>query len=155
MGRKKKHSSAIEGNRTVEELEEREEIEELLGQFPPIRGEPPSHLGHFGKKEWRRLLPGLELLGVSMLDQGMLETYCTWYQVYRKAEKELSNQVIITEIGSKDQKTLKRHPAIDVLNVATNQMKSISSNMGMTLDSRMRLVRPEGESDEDDPFADL
>ena len=55
------------------------------------------------------------------------------------------------EINSVGTETKKINPSVNVMEKATTQIMRISNELGMTISSRMRLVDPQGD-DDDDPF---
>ena len=53
---------------------------------------PPSHLDRIAKKEWKRLAPDLQRIGVlNRLSMATFEAYCVNYSKWREAEAFLSD----------------------------------------------------------------
>lgn len=133
---------------------EREQTESKLYDFEPLSDQPPYFLNSTGKNEWKRIVPLLKSLPIANLDKSLLGAYCQQYSIFVKASKAVNKEgLTITEIGSNGQELIKKNPNVTILNQAGKEMKSIAGSMGMTLDSRMRLVAPKQNNEETDAFA--
>lgn len=153
-GRKKKLTDTLQGNRSKDELAERKQAEEELYQFKPITSDIPAWLDTAGKKEYKRILPLLEELPIADLDKSLILLYCSHYATFIKANQDIKkNGITVKHVGAYGS-YMKKNPAVEIANAASKEIKSIASSLGMSIDSRMRIVTPEGK-EEDDPFADL
>lgn len=154
MARNKKLLSSTSKNYTKEEIEEKLSVEEKLYKFEKLDSDTkaPHYLDGMGKKEWNRVLPLLEELPISSLDYHLIAQYCNWYSVWRKSWQDVKkNHTVMFEINSVGTATKKINPSVNVMEKATTQIMRISNELGMTISSRMRLVDPQGD-DDDDPF---
>lgn len=152
-GRKRKLNTTR--NESKEEKYEREQIKEKLHEFEAIQTSPPRHLSNLAKAEWRRITPLLNELPISNLDRTQIATYCNLYSIYRKLEEEINETGEMIELYFADGtvKERKTNPAIHEMLKVAKEIRAISSELGMTINSRMKLIEP--TINEDDPFADL
>lgn len=113
---------------------------------------PPSCLDSVGKREWRRITPELDRLGlISNLDMAALAGYCQAFSTWFKASKELKNVgkfTIVTDKGNVIQ-----HPLVGVINTAAAEMRRFLVEFGMTPSSRSKVNC--GESEKDSEYAKL
>lgn len=151
MGRKTVLSGATSKHYTKEELEKKLEQEEILYTFEPLDFQKvPKKLDKLAKKEWKRLseIVDSKSLPLSELDRAICTNYVTYVSISERAREQL-NQEPLTIDG-------KKNPIIDVLNGANKELKSLASQLGLTIDSRMRIKNPTQENDNtDDPFGDM
>lgn len=137
MARPRKFNATKLGNRTKEELEQAELLENGLEQFEPINiNEVPSDLTKNAKKEWLRVVPLLEQLPIADLDHDRIKRYCQLVAIVDDAYKHISKYGAVNEDNTK--KTAQFMVYMDGL----KELKSICGSLGMTIDSRMRLVVP-------------
>ncbi|UBH12433.1 phage terminase small subunit P27 family [Macrococcus armenti] len=152
-GRKQKPLSNTSKHYTAVEIEAKKEKEKKLNDFVPINKTPPKYLPENAKKEYKRVIKLFGSLPVSQLDQQILIQYCDLVSEYHDISEEI--QKIKEELSGgfyidlDKVLTTKRRQKIDIF----KEIKSHASLLGMSIESRMRLV-PE-ESNEEDPFADL
>ncbi|WP_414842338.1 phage terminase small subunit P27 family [Enterococcus saccharolyticus] len=146
MGRKAVLSGASSKHYTKDELEEKQKQEEVLFTFEPLDfSKVPKKLDSLAKAEWKRL--GLIIdtrnLPISELDRSIVINYCVYVSVSERAREQLLVEPLTID-GRKN-------PIIDVLNGANKELKSLASNLGLTIDSRMRIKNPttEGNQEED------
>ncbi|MHC5226909.1 phage terminase small subunit P27 family [Enterococcus sp. LJL99] len=150
MGRKKKLTAVTNKNYTKEELEKKKEEEEILYTFPPLNFKKlPLKLDDLAKKEWKRLakIVDTQNLPISELDRAIVTNYCVYVSISERAREQLNHEPL-TYDGKKNQ-------VIDVLNGANKELKSVASQLGLTIDSRMRIKNPTSEKEVDDPFGDM
>lgn len=151
MGRKAVLSGASSKHYTKDELEEKQKQEEVLYTFEPLDfSKVPKKLDKLAKAEWKRL--GLIIdtrnLPISELDRSIVINYCVYVSVSERAREQLLTEPLTID-GRKN-------PIIDVLNGANKELKSLASQLGLTIDSRMRIKNPTTEvNTEDDPFSKM
>lgn len=157
MGRKPKFTDATKKHLTKEEIAERKDMEEQLYDMTKLDGEDiPSFLDARGKKEWQRITPLLEQLPISELDRGILSLYCNWYSIYVKASNEVKkNGLTVIEMNSQGNPVTKTSQHINIMKTASNEIKSIAGQLGLSIDSRMRILTPEQKETAKDPFAEM
>lgn len=150
MGRKPVLSGISEKHYTKEELDEKQEKEAILYTFAPLNfKKTPQNFDKLAKKEWKRLAEIVDSrnLPISELDRAIVINYCVYVSISEQARTQLLSEPLTID-GRKNQ-------IIDVLNGANKELKSLASQLGLTIDSRMRIKNPTMQSEEDDPFGDM
>lgn len=152
MGRRRKLTVNTRKNFTKAELAERSYTEQRLSQFDPIPEDPPNWLDKEGKEEYQRIITSLKQLPISDLDYGQVAAYCSFYRDFVKASRRLNKEgsVIPTANGG-----TKINPAFNVKKEAQTRMQSIASTLGMTIDSRMKIISPPEDDGVQDPLGDM
>jgi len=136
----------LNGNPSKINLEERERKEPKFSSTLP---KCPEWLNTDAKKEWKRLLPDLEMSGIlRQVDMAVFAGYCDNYAMWKKASEliEVEGLTIETMQGG-----LKAHPATAIRDKALEKMKSFAVEFGFTPASRSRVNGPD-EKDEIDPM---
>lgn len=133
-------------NFTKEEKAERESIEQKASDgFSPMQKTAPNHLSAQAKAEYKRIVQDIEKLPLRNLDRALLENYCTWYSIYKDASKQLNKDGTFLEDGTP-------HPATNLLEKATKNIKQCASELGLTVDSRMKMFVPKTEDKKETMF---
>lgn len=151
MARPRKLISAQDNShRTKEERLQMEKQEEELYNYKPISLDVvPQGITKEGWTYYETLVPQMSQLPISQLDAGMLVIYCNTYAIYADAVQEVSQYGYLDENG-------KPSGAFKVMNESAKQLKSIAGSLGLSIDSRMKLVIPQvKEKEDDDPFAKM
>lgn len=94
----------------------------------PIAPKPPSWLPREAKREWKRLAPELEKLGLlTIVDGTAFANYCLAYARLREAEETIKREgmVITTEKGYK-----MPHPAVKIAEKAQQIIKRSARSSG-------------------------
>lgn len=97
----------------------------------------PDFLNEDAKKEWYRITPKLEKLGlISQFDRAALAAYCQLYGRWVECEKVLKKNGILytTPTGIK-----RKSPILVIANESFNLMLKVITDFGMTPSSRSRL----------------
>ncbi|MDT3959525.1 phage terminase small subunit P27 family [Staphylococcus kloosii] len=137
MARPRKLNETKQGHRTKEELEQAEMKENSLKQFHKIDvNNIPDDLPKDGKKEWLRVVPLLEQLPIAELDYDRVKRYC---QVVASTDEAYRH---IMQFGSINEEGTKRTPQYFNYMDGLKELKSLCGQLGMTIDSRMKLVTP-------------
>lgn len=144
-GRKNKLDGTTTGHRTKEELAEKAEVEAAAGQFPALSVEPPEWLNELAKAEYMRVAPTLEKLHVTTLDQTALALYANAYSNYVTAARDVDLN------GQKD-KDGKRNVSVGIMSDSSRDISKYANSLGLTLDSRMKIIKPTVKEADDDPF---
>ena len=143
--------SQQKSRRTKEVQEEKQATEEAMNDLTPLSEGPPEWLDEDAIQEWDRILPLIRELPVKDLDKGLLATYCQTYSNYKNATLKLQNEgmVIETERGTKlsSYYTIQRD--------SVNTMNSICPKLGLTVESRLKILAPSNDKEKSDPFEDL
>jgi P27 family predicted phage terminase small subunit len=113
-----------------------------LNDPKPIQVAPecPDWLLDEAKKEWKRLAPELERLGLlTIIDEVAFAGLCQNYAIYIETEKYLkeNGRVMITKSG-----TVKSRPEVYIANNALKFVRSFASEFGLTPSSRGRISLP-------------
>lgn len=145
MARPKKLVENTSKNWTKEELLEKQKSEEKLNKFDKIDVKVPSFLDNEGKKEFKRIMPYLKQLPISNLDMAQIVSYCSFYSDLINSIKQIKREGLYDDDGC-------INDAFKVKEKASIRIQQIANTLGMTIDSRMRIVTPDKE-DEEDPYA--
>ncbi|MEX6267773.1 phage terminase small subunit P27 family [Staphylococcus saprophyticus] len=137
MARPRKLNAAKVGNHNKEELEQSEMRENSLEQFRKIDVKNiPDDLTENGKKEWLRVVPLLQQLPIAELDYDRIKRYCQLVALTDDAYKHIMTYGTINDEGTK------RTPQYFNYMDGLKELKSLCGSLGMTIDSRMKLVVP-------------
>ena len=140
-GRKPKLNANKLGNRTKEELEQSEKVENGLHQFTKINVDSvPDGLTENAAKEWLRIVPLLEQLPIADLDYSLIKKYCEVLDQNDTLYRAISEKNGIE--GMVDPETNRKTGAFMAYMESLKELRSICGQLGMTIDSRMRLVVP-------------
>ena len=150
MGRKMK---IVEGNKkhlTKAEKDMRKEVEELASDgLAMLPTKPPSHFNDVAKDEYKRVIKGMRNLPVRNLDRAVLESYCTWYAVYKKISQKIDELGLVIY---DDDKGWIANPLIITLEKATTNIRMTASQLGLTVDSRIKMFVPKQEEKKETLF---
>ena len=151
MGRKLK---VVENNKkhlTKAEKAVRVEIQKSAGDgLIELKLTPPEHLGETAKAEYARIVEDLKSLPVRDLDRAILENYCTWYGIYIEASEKVSE--IGVSVYDDNKGMWIQNPLVVTLEKATNNIKSCAAQLGLTVDSRMKMFTPKKEEKKESLF---
>jgi len=114
----------------------------------PIAPTCPEWLNEEAKKEWSRVSPILESLGLlTILDRAALEAYCVCYSRILEAEQKIKEIGLIV----KDRRgSVKKNPYVTIASSYSKLMISLCGEFGMTPSSRGRMQLPIGPDDDND-----
>ena len=151
-GRKPKPTALkiLEGNPGKRPLNENEPI--------PPKGniKCPSWLLPEAKKEWKRLAPSLEAMGVlTMADLKAFEGYCQAYARWREAEEFLTHHGSIFKTPSG---YVQQVPQVSIAQQNLKIMQSFCSEFGLTPATRARIIAAGGGKEvdiSDDPMEQI
>ncbi|WP_323713047.1 phage terminase small subunit P27 family [Mammaliicoccus sciuri] len=150
MARPKKLLDQQKTRRTKEVQEELKATEEALKELTPLQKTPPNFLDKVAKAEYKRIYPLLEELPIASLDLALVVMYCQTYSNYVEASKQLVREKVVeTERGSK------LSPYYTIQRDSITAMNQIAPKLGLSLDSRMKVVTPKKEVKDIDPMSDF
>ena len=157
-GRPRKNSELVSGHRTKDEIYSKSMAEDMAGEFTSLATAPPSWLDDIAKEEYKRVMPSLKKLNITALDRTAVALYANSYSKYLAAAKDVDDYGIFMHEKSRNGRivtnTTKKNPAITIMTDMSKEIRSFAGSLGMTLDSRMKLVAPDKNNDDnDDPFA--
>ena len=141
-GRKPKLNANKLGNRTKEELERSEMVEDALHTFKNIDVDNiPEDLSPAAREEWLRVVPLLEQLPIADLDYSLIRKYCEVSDMSDSLYRAITSKEGIS--GLVDAESNRKTGAFMAHMESLKELRSICGQLGMTIDSRMRLVVPE------------
>lgn len=145
-GRPRMHSTNFNSHKTKEEIAQRQLEEQAAGDFNNLTLSAPMWIDEDAQREYKRVAPMLKKLNITALDRQVLIDYCVAVSTLKKAISEVNENGLIVD-GRKN-------PAVNIMLDMQKEIRACAGALGMTLDSRMKLVKPE-EKDviEDDPYA--
>lgn len=151
MARPRKLLNAQSGNLTTEQREEREQEEKILYNYEKLDfSYYPSGLLREAFPEWDRIGAYIGDLPISELDMSAMIRYCNYTHLYAQATEQ------VNMMGAVDPETGKANPWVAAMNSYSKELKAATNDLGLTINSRMKLVLPaEKEKEVIDPFTTL
>ena len=112
---------------------------------PPELLAPPAGMCAPARKEWDRVAPQLDRLGLlTGLDRAALHAYCEAYARRCAAERHVHSKGIM--VGRV------KNPAAQIIRDASMEMRAWCSEFGMTPSARARMVLPDEKNLDLDRF---
>lgn len=143
MARKQKLLSQSTGHLRIVEQEAKYKAEFLAKDgFPELQKSPPAYLDKDAKAEYRRVVAAIGDLPLRDLDHAELENYCTWYSIYKQITRTLSS------VEDPDE----RERMVRTLDKATKNIKSLASDLGLNVNSRMQMNMPKTDNNKKESF---
>ncbi|MGZ2417193.1 P27 family predicted phage terminase small subunit [Staphylococcus caledonicus] len=137
MARPRKLNATKTGNHNKEELDLQDLKENGLKQFEKINTDDiPDDLTDDGIAEWKRVVPLLQDLPIAELDYDRIKRYCQLVALTDEAYRHIMANGTVNDEGTK------RTPQYFTYMDGIKELKSICGQLGMTIDSRMKLVVP-------------
>lgn len=115
--------------------------------------DPPKYLGRIGKILWRKLVPYLnENKNIIKADQYLLAQYCSAYDMYRTAYKNVQEHGIQKPkyrttlspvdgtIVAKDFTGYAKNPAVQTMSDSLAKLNSIGKELGLSPKARNDLI---------------
>lgn len=135
-------------------------------RFLPI--DPPNYLGTVARSVWTKIIPYLKATEkVERIDTFLVETYCTNYEIYKKAYEDVKENGIQTEIkkviqaqGSgeilgEQSMGFKKNPAVATMKDATETLNKIGIQLGLTPKGRAELAEIAGGQADNKSLGDM
>lgn len=121
--------------------------------FEMMQVSPPNYLPAMAKQEYKRVIKDIQKLPLRNMDRAMLENYCVWYAVFKQASKILAKQKIMLEDedGLLIPNPLYNH-TLRTIEKASKNIRSAASELGLTIDSRMKIFLPKTEEKQESIF---
>lgn len=113
----------------------------------PMAPKCPRYLSKVARREWRRIVPELDRLGIlSSVDGGALEAYCNTYANMVEAQQVLNESgfTFTTEKGF-----VAKRPEVAVVEKSMQLLRTFAAELGLSPAARMRMSVSEGEDVED------
>ncbi len=120
---------------------------------PPIAPKCPQWLHADAKKEWKRIAPQLEKLGLlTQIDMAALAGYCESWAQYKKSVEFIHKHGDVYPIKDDEGrvKYLQQVPQVSIANKALQQVKAFCAEFGLTPSARARIQVPGLEDKEDE-----
>lgn len=115
----------------------------------PIAPECPNWLLDDAKKEWKRLAPELERLGLlTIIDKAAFAGYCQSYAKWKAAEEFIKKNGTTYRIPKKDKSGkvvsvyIAPFPEVAIANQSLKQVRAFATEFGLTPSSRGRIYLP-------------
>ncbi len=131
-------------------------LEGNLGKRPLNPHEPkprkavprcPEHLDERARKEWRRLVPVLQRMGVLTEADGLaLANLCQTYSTLIRAQEKLNESGILYQTPSG---YVMQNPLLSVVNQRVDTITKLSREFGLTPAARTRIVAQVDDDAED------
>jgi P27 family predicted phage terminase small subunit len=119
----------------------------------PIKLEPPRHVIKEARKEWYRIVPMLDRMGVlGNVDTAALVVYCNTWARYMAVESLIRKGGMIT--SSEKGVGIYVIPYIRISNECVRIMYRLLTEFGATPSSRSRIKADQQREDEIDEFLD-
>jgi P27 family predicted phage terminase small subunit len=119
----------------------------------PGRVSCPTWLSPEAKREWRRLAPELQRLGLlTPLDRAVFAAYCESYAHWRRAQRVIKEQGHLYVTANA---RVRQRPEVAIADSSLKAMKGLAAELGLTPSGRSRFSLPQPTTDEDDEFVRL
>lgn len=150
MGRPRKLLNSQQGNLTQEQQFQKKKEEEKLYNYEPLDFSYfPMGLLRGAYAEWERIGAFVGDLPLSELDSQTMVSYCNYVYLYSKLAEEVAIEGEVTSDG-------KLNPKVTAMMGYSKQIKSATNDLGLTINSRLKLVAPKEVEDESkDPLGQL
>jgi len=136
----------IEGNRGHQKLNKNEP------KPTPIRPTRPEWMLPEAKREWVRIVPELERMGLlTIVDRGALTAYCQAYARAVQAEAVLTKKGMTFETPNG---YIQQRPEVSIALKEWHAVRAFASEFGLTPAARTRIQVPKSESEDDWPELD-
>ena len=119
----------------------------------PIAPKCPTWLHKDAKKEWKRIAPQLEKLGLlTQVDMAALAGYCESWAQYKRSIEFIHKHGEVYPIKDDEGrvKYLQQVPQVSIANKALQQVRAFCAEFGMTPSARGRMSVPGAEDKEDE-----
>lgn len=129
-------------------------IPTVIDYSAPITGvDPPEWLDDTAREMWERIAPALcEARVLNITDLHNLESFCTAYSLFRRAEAALVNEGLTV---ASTQGGVKKNPLITIITEAKRQMMASGSVLGLDPASRQRVLGTRKETAKTNIFAQI
>jgi P27 family predicted phage terminase small subunit len=122
------------------------------------RGLPraPRWLDRLAKREWRRIVPELDAVGLlSRVDGFVLEAYCTCYGRWVAAEQTITRiGTVYQPSNKKGSKYLQQVPHVSIAQKYLAEARAFAEQLGLSPSARSRIDCPSSASSGEDDDLD-
>lgn len=140
-----------------------EMVEKATEDLQPLQTSPPNYMkGTIAGRAWQRITPILrQSTIIKNADRSTVEALCTSISLYRLSFDDIQQNGIQTPIYKTLQNSrgeaigqdfvgFKKNPAVTTMDAAIRQIRSLSSELGLTPTSRASLLSLTADNDDDD-----
>lgn len=140
-----------------------EMVEKATEDLQPLQTSPPNYMkGTIAGRAWQRITPILrQSTIIKNADRSTVEALCSAIALYRLGFDDVQENGIQTpiyksvqnnrgEIIDRDFVGFKKNPAVSTMDAAIRQIRSLSSELGLTPTSRASLLSLTADNDDDD-----
>lgn len=161
LGRKQKLTTDKDDRK-----DQRDKTEQLISatkDMDSLQVTPPKELQGIARYLWTQLVPILnEQKYIKQADKSIVEMLCMQYELARRSYKDIQDNGTVKpvfrtvvnpvtgEVISKDFTGYKRNPSTQILDAATNKIKALSTELGLSPESRASLLKID-DGDKDAP----
>ena len=113
----------------------------------------PTWLHKDAKKEWKRVAPELDKLGLlTTIDMAALAGYCESFAQYKEAIEFIHKHGPVYPIKDENGKVkyLQQVPQVSIANKSLNNIRMMCAEFGLTPSARARMTVPGTKEEEDD-----
>lgn len=165
MGRKNKITDSKHAKKYQRDRTKR--LKKATDGWDDLQTTPPRYLGKTARMIYRQLRPTLEQSKVvKQADHAVVEALCIQVELLRIAYKDIEENGIQQaiyqtpispngEMGEKEFVGFRKNPAVNTLSDATQKIKQLSAELGLTPQSRATLLNLTKPEDEGDPMAEI
>jgi P27 family predicted phage terminase small subunit len=119
----------------------------------PGRPEPPELLDPEARKEWDRIVPILEAMGVlGLADAAALALHCASYSIWAKAQADIAAKGLFVRTGDD---SIKPNPAVTIARDAMAACFKYLTSFGLTPSARSDIKVPSDAEGPKDRLADF
>lgn len=155
-GRRRVATDVTKKNLTKDEIRQRKQ-EELLNVFEGVPERPPTWLSKLAKKEYKRIVPLMKNLPIANLDLQIICHYCEQVSSYLELTKDIQENGYNIFIKNDEGEiiNIKINPSVSKRLEVAREMRAAASMIGISLDSRIKIVAPKKNEVVEDPMDDF
>lgn len=153
-GRRRVATDVTKKNLTKDEIRQRKQEEELLNVFEGVPERPPTWLSKLAKKEYKRIVPLMKNLPIANLDLQIVCHYCEQVSSYLELTKDIQENGYNIFIKNDEGEIInvKINPSVSKRLEVAREMRAAASMIGISLDSRIKIVAPKKNEVVEDPM---
>jgi P27 family predicted phage terminase small subunit len=121
----------------------------------PVAPKMPPWLDDEAKREWRRMAPRLERVGLlTEQDGACLAGYCMAWARWQAAEALVTKLGLVIKTGSETYTSIKANPAVSIAQAERHSMLQFGARLGLSPSDRGRMQLRESDDDDGDDLLD-
>ena len=116
----------------------------------PIKPTCPAWLDAEAKREWKRIVPELDSLGLlGKIDRAALAGYCECWSQWQQASRILQEKGLTFKTPSG---YMQQRPEVSIAQKSLSLLKGFCQEFGLTPSARSRIQTPEADDGQESPF---